>query len=766
MVAAAVMTACSVVSAGAVCAPCAVMVSGADEQLESSVERSDNPEEATDVPDGFAVVDGESSSAESAVGTAEDNGDESVTAALSGTTNCLKGTEAAGSESETRNIEGNEAGAGEEKNENEGTEEASDLLVEEESGNGGAGAEPKELSEQTAEPEVADRMVLFLSLQPVKKYGEKDPDLTAMIREQLHGQLADEEQERIAVGYLHVRYAGAAGDEGRKREPGQSAIEVEMEENPYWYLTAEDGESYLITIPDVPAEASSAGVPSAGFSADGQEDTSGISAESVRAEDVEENGKGEGNDTPDKYPDNPLCGGMDPKDLEQRREYVSDEEPDLSAAGETGGNMENAASFTGDLSVKQEKDWPLSADHRANPGKDASSSGNHMVKAEVVSSAGGKSSAENRARSTVIPGIVNGRVYRGKIRSVLELAGEDGGDCTVTLTRSGSGGANEDVTDSFVRRSEKNGKIETVLENPQRSRENDGAYTLSVKYRDEDGKEAEKKVSFSLNRFGSVYEFGDRLQHLDGAVVKKIGKSLRLSEYNPGALVMNACRLEITRDGRPLKGDGFCVRDMGVQRALFARGLRGWHRYDYLISGKNFRKEGIYQLVISSRDGSGNQQDSLRPGARRIRFCVDRTAPVIDVVEGLEKRQIKEDGKVHVEVSDAVGLRNIRIYADDRLVREEKNIDGKNSCKTEFTLKEGEHHIRITATDLAGNRIDTDEKAADGSYTFCPDYPFQRQISVGEQEAAGRKGGTGGFLGGLWKMTSGIRSLVHKWLSA
>jgi hypothetical protein len=135
-------------------------------------------------------------------------------------------------------------------------------------------------------------------------------------------------------------------------------------------------------------------------------------------------------------------------------------------------------------------------------------------------------------------------------------------------------------------------------------------------------------------------------------------------------------------------------------------------------------------------------------------------------VAGLENRNLEEESKVRVEVSDAMGLRNIRIYADGQLIREEKNFEKGNSCKTEFVLKGGEHHIRITATDQAGNRIDTDEKAADGSYTFCPDYPFERQVSVGKTKEAENVEGTKGFWGSLWKMMSDIPAHVHKWLTS
>ena len=736
---AAVVTACSVVSAGAISAPAAVVFQGADEIQESSVPEVTDPSEIeAEPPIGLEADD-----------VYEEKPDEEQ-----------EDAEEPRGRVEATDPDGGRLYPGSEGDEAADSTEERQICGAEENEDDAPEASVSDPSPAENENGNLEKTALYLSLQPVKKYGEKDPDLAEMIREQLHAQLNDREKERLAEGYLHIRYVGDFSDEGQSREPGQSEIEVKMEENPYWILEGDDGdaESYLITIPS-----DTANREYRENNADGDEGTSGESAgessyapEKEAAEDtsveessVEDRSSGqESMDvSPDGYPENLLCNGPDPENIDDpyssRKVYTDD------SKGSQESKTVKASQEAGKASAAREQ-GAVTADTDA---------GNKTAKAETKT-------AVNCAKLTLIPGIRDGNVYRGNVSTVIRTVNEADNDCVVKLTRNGRWHGDEDVTDLFLRNRKKDGSTETVLEDPSRTRENDGTYTLSVKYRDQEGKEAEKKVQFALNRFGSVYEFGDKLQHLDGASVKKIGQGLRLSEYNPGSLVKDSCRLEITRDGHPVKTEGFSVRDMGIVRATSADGHKGWHRYDYVISKKNFRKEGIYQLVISSRDGSGNEQDSLRAGQRCVSFCVDRTAPVIESVAGLENRNLEEESKVRVEVSDAMGLRNIRIYADGQLIREEKNFEKGNSCKTEFVLKGGEHHIRITATDQAGNRIDTDEKAADGSYTFCPDYPFERQVSVGKTKEAENVEGTKGFWGSLWKMMSDIPAHVHKWLTS
>jgi hypothetical protein len=367
--------------------------------------------------------------------------------------------------------------------------------------------------------------------------------------------------------------------------------------------------------------------------------------------------------------------------------------------------------------------------------------------------------AGNRSKTIRADGIEEGKVYRGKAASVIRPLEAGEKECVIRLTRNGRKKDDEDVTAQFVHVRKGTAGEEIVLADPEKIKENDGTYTLLVKCKDREGKEVEKKLNFALNRFGSGYTFGEKIRHLDGACVRTVNGSLKLTEYNPGKLLADSSRIEVTRDGHPLKDVAFSVCDRGVERKALSGGYKGWHRYDYVIDGKNFLKEGIYQIVISSGDCSGNRQDSLKENSQKICFRVDRTAPVLNMVEGLEKRVAGANKMAAVEISDAMGLRNVKIYADGKVIREKKKFDGENSCRIEFPLQEGRHHIRITAADLAGNRFDSDEKTSDGRYKFCPAYPFERKILVGGVEEAQKKAGPLGF---LWKIARGCGNFVHK----
>lgn len=327
----------------------------------------------------------------------------------------------------------------------------------------------------------------------------------------------------------------------------------------------------------------------------------------------------------------------------------------------------------------------------------------------------------------------NGKAYKDQVIPAISFSDQNFDSYVVKLTRTRYNKKDEDVTDEFITPllsiNDKGGSgtFDTFKKEPGV----DGIYTLTVSMTDRARHTTEKTIVFTVNRFGSVYEFNDYLIMLiknGGGFVNKVEDDLVITEYNADKLLEGSLVVDISRDGKPLDNVVFTATpEINDQVAI---GESGWYQYRYTISKENFKADGTYKVSISSKDATGNSPETSNFEDRTILFRVDSTPPEISSISGLEKSIINaQNVNVKFNVYDSIGLAKVTAYVDDEEVLSVTDFaNDYNNYQGEFTLSESgsQQNIRIVAEDLAGNITDT---STDGFREACA-YSFNPQVIV------------------------------------
>ncbi len=291
-----------------------------------------------------------------------------------------------------------------------------------------------------------------------------------------------------------------------------------------------------------------------------------------------------------------------------------------------------------------------------------------------------------------------------------------------------------DVTDDYIQSvSVDEGGGSIYLGEFENTYENDGIYTLRLSVYDKAGNKETQSITFTLNRFGSVYAYNEILTRLQDAYVQSIEEDIVITEYNPDKLIADSLQIEITRDGTLLNEAAYSVSSVANEYA--ASGKSGWYQYEYTIYASNFSEDGIYKISVSSKDAAGNLPESDSYDDGEILFRVDSTAAEITNITGLEEAIVNAVSvDIGFEVFDSIGLSAVNVYLDNKLVErfEGEEIEGKTSFSGDFTIKAADYEqsIRFVVTDMAGNITDTDERDDDGHYIFTPGFSFNRKLII------------------------------------
>lgn len=328
---------------------------------------------------------------------------------------------------------------------------------------------------------------------------------------------------------------------------------------------------------------------------------------------------------------------------------------------------------------------------------------------------------------TINGGDADGRAFKENVIPYIYFYDKNYESCEIKLYRSSFETKNEDVTDKFitghVNYNETGGEGE--FNNFDKLKENDGIYNLVLVLRDKAGHRSEKSVTFTVNRFGSVYVYDDYLNELvkeGGAFVKSVDNDLLITEYNPDEIISDSLEIEILRDGA-LIDDKNIVSVTGINAKNNIN--NGWYQYNYGISKDNFNQEGVYKIVISSKDKAGNNSENI---SHNIVFRVDKTTPEITSITGLEKSFVNATKlEVKYNLFDTFALDSVQIYVNGEEIDYIKDFSNDyNNYEGSFVLKESSSpkKVRFVIKDKAGNVTDTDAK------DYKSSFEFKREVTV------------------------------------
>ena len=225
----------------------------------------------------------------------------------------------------------------------------------------------------------------------------------------------------------------------------------------------------------------------------------------------------------------------------------------------------------------------------------------------------------------------------------------------------------------------------------------DDIYTINATLTDMAGNESNATVTFSVNRFGSVYVFDQTLKDIEGTYIQN-EIDVKLKEVNVDSLEHDKIKVVVDTNGTPR------TLEEGIDYQVQESGGNGqWYQYDYTIDKSLFAGDGRYIVTLYSEDIAGNVNENIDESKEaEISFGVDKTAPVVIPIDVESNAQYPVDTKAaNVTVNDNLVLDSVEIYIGDKKC--DYTVDGEN-YQFDIPNNTKKQDVTIMAVDAAGNK--------------------------------------------------------------
>lgn len=299
---------------------------------------------------------------------------------------------------------------------------------------------------------------------------------------------------------------------------------------------------------------------------------------------------------------------------------------------------------------------------------------------------------DKTAPTLEISGVEDKSANNGTVAPVISFTDTnfDEGGVTYTLVGVSNGKVNYSSTITNI----PNGQQVTFADF-EKIQQVDDIYTLTATLVDKAGNETTKSITFSANRFGSVYDLS-RLQEIIGKYLQS-EEDIVFTETNVDSLKTGETKIKLIKNGTPI--DLVEGRDYTVA-AAGGGGL--WSQYIYTLSKALFADDGRYSISVYSVDMAGNINENIDETKKaEISFGIDKTNPVIVPIDFESNTQYPVKVKtVSVEIKDNLVLDDVKIYLNDAEV--EYRSEGE-TYTFDIPEKNGKQNVRIVAVDAAGN---------------------------------------------------------------
>lgn len=293
-----------------------------------------------------------------------------------------------------------------------------------------------------------------------------------------------------------------------------------------------------------------------------------------------------------------------------------------------------------------------------------------------------------------ITGMIDRSANKGKVQPVITCNDTNLEDAVISLKGANRGNVKVDYETSRTGTG-----IAYKIKDLEHIKKNDDIYLLHVTARDKAGNEYEEEIHYSVNRFGSVYQYGKQTEALINDYYASKCDDLIIKEVNVNSLKVK--RVTYSKDGEIVT-----LREGKDYRLSQSGDEFNWKEYEYTIFKENFDEEGMYILTLYSEDQANNQSDNKVKG-KDIEFVIDKTAPSL-VLSGIKNGgQYNEDSKeLIMNAEDNIGIASLEVYNDGQRIASfdgETITEANGSLSISLQSKNDWQELVVVTRDMAGN---------------------------------------------------------------